>query len=128
MAHIVVVEDDTDLNDVLSYNLQRRGHDVKPTFDGEEALHELRKSPPDLVLLDLMLPRADGWEVCQGMANDASLARVPVVFFTALGAPEEYERARHIPNFAGYFVKPYATNDVLRHLDKLLTTQPPGKS
>ncbi|HEY3999999.1 MAG TPA: response regulator [Candidatus Xenobia bacterium] len=119
MARILVVEDDEDLKEVIGYNLKRRGHEVSFASDGEEALVKL-KTPPDLMLLDIMLPRLDGFEVCSRMSREPGTSAIPVIFFTARGSSEDFERARHMHNFAGYFTKPYATMDVLRHIDKVL--------
>lgn len=117
----MVVEDDEALNEVLQYNLNRAGYEVVPALDGLRAIEELEATPPDLVLLDIMLPGKDGWEICAYMAESPKLEDVPVVIFTAKSSREDYDRARQFPNFAGYFVKPYATGDVMRHVAKVLS-------
>ena len=121
MADIMVVEDDEQLNEVLCYNLTKAGYNVLPVFDGEEAVRRLESEAPDLLLLDIMLPRLDGWGVCQRISEMEGLKSLPVVIFTAKSAREDFDRARNFPNFAGYFVKPYATPDVMRHVEKILS-------
>lgn len=120
MARIMVVEDDEQLNEVLCYNLQKAGYEVSPITDGEVAVNELAGDAPDLLLLDIMLPSRSGWEVCEFISQQAHLAELPVVIFTARSSREDFDRARAFPNFSGYFVKPYATGDVMRHVAKLL--------
>lgn len=121
MADIMVVEDDEQLNEVLCYNLTKAGYQVHPVFDGEEAVQRLEQMAPDLLLLDIMLPGRTGWEVCQHISEREDLKSLPVVIFTAKSAREDFDRARKFPNFAGYFVKPYATPDVMRHVEKILS-------
>jgi two-component system phosphate regulon response regulator PhoB len=121
MADIMVVEDDEQLNEVLCYNLEKAGYQVSAVYDGEEAVRRLTEHKPDLLLLDIMLPGRSGWEVCQHISERDDLKELPVVIFTAKSAREDFDRARKFPNFAGYFVKPYATPDVMRHVEKILS-------
>lgn len=120
MAQIMVVEDDEQLNEVLCYNLEKAGYKVSPVLDGEQAVRMLLEEPPDLLLLDIMLPIRSGWEICEFISAEASLKDLPVVIFTAKSSRDDFDKARKFPNFAGYFVKPYATGDVMRHVAKLL--------
>jgi two-component system phosphate regulon response regulator PhoB len=117
--HVMVIEDDEELNEVIQYNLVRAGYRVTQGWNGREAMEAIRKDPPDVVLLDVMLPGADGWEVCQFLFDDTELRRIPIVIFTAKSAPEDFNQARKY-NLAGFFTKPYATGDVLRHIEKIL--------
>lgn len=116
---IMVVEDDEELNEILYYNLTQAGYVVTQARDGVDAMERAEAERPDLVLLDLMMPRADGWEVCRRFAADPDLRQTPIVVFTAKGAREDFDQARAF-NVAGYFVKPYATADVLKHVEKVL--------
>lgn len=120
--NITVVDDDEQLNDVLHYNLSREGYRVRQVFAGDEAIDAISEEPPDLVLLDVMLPGADGWEVCRHLTSSASLRGIPVIIFTAKSAREDFDTAREF-DVAGYFVKPYATADVLRHVAKVLAAR-----
>jgi len=118
---IMIVEDDEELNDLLQYNLRRVGYQTLPIWDGGEAIAALERQRPDLVLLDLMLPGADGLEVCHFMTADEDLKQIPIIVFTARGSREDFDKARQY-NVAGYFTKPYATPDVLRHVEKVLSS------
>ena len=116
---VLVVEDDNELSEVIQYNLTRAGYDVSVISDGSQAIQELPAAPPDLVLLDVMLPGVDGWEVCRFMQGSPALSQIPVIVFTAKSAREDFDKARMF-NLAGFFTKPYATTDVLRHVEKVL--------
>ena len=126
-ATIMIVEDDDELNDILQYNLTRAGYNVVQVWDGRAAIDAVRNSPPDLLLLDVMLPGADGWEVCRSLADSPELLRIPIIVFTAKSAPEDFDQARQF-NLAGFFTKPYATQDVLRHVSRVLGTVQNGSA
>ena len=124
---VMVVEDDEELNEVLSYNLTRAGYRVVQQHDGREAMEAMLREPPDLLLLDLMLPGADGWEICRFVAQTPELQQIPVVIHSARGAREDSERAREFINLAGYFTKPYMTADVIRHIQRILAGPDPSQ-
>ncbi len=84
-GHILVVEDEKDLQDLLRYNLTREGYTVTCTALGEQALRLAQDRMPDLILLDLMLPDLDGLEVCRAVKADPATARIPIVMLTAKG-------------------------------------------
>ena len=117
----MIIEDDEALNEILQYNLSRAGYTTAQVWDGLAAMEELKSNPPDLVLMDIMLPGADGWEVCRFMSASPELKSIPIVIFTAKSAREDFDQARQF-NLAGFFTKPYATADVLRHVQKVLAT------
>lgn len=116
---IMVVEDESELSEVLEYNLRRAGYHVVQATDGLQAMEKIRQEPPDLLLLDLMLPGADGWEVCRYLSQHAELRTLPIIIFTARSTREDFDQARQF-NLAGFFTKPYATADVVRHVEKVL--------
>ena len=119
MARIMVIEDDEELSDLLQYNLGRQGHEVVQYYDGREAMDAMTGEMPDLLLLDLMLPGADGLEVCRHVTSTQDLKHIPIIIFTAKGSREDFDQARQY-NVSGFFVKPYTTADVLRHVEKVL--------
>ena len=85
MSRILIIEDEPDIQTVLRFNLEKDGHHVLVASNGNDGLHELRRSTIDLVLLDLMLPDRDGLEVCRVIRADPSLAGIPVIMLTAKG-------------------------------------------
>ena len=117
---ILIVEDEEELNELLAYNLRKLGYDVDQSFDGNDAMALLGAGRPDLMLLDIMLPGQDGWSVCRAVEKDPGLQDLPIIIFTARGSREEFDLGHSFPNVRGYFVKPYATSDVLRHVERTL--------
>ncbi|MFC1552772.1 response regulator, partial [Candidatus Latescibacterota bacterium] len=82
---ILAVDDEEDLLELISYNLGNYGYKVDTVTTGEDALERVRISPPDIILLDLMLPGIDGLDVCRIVKNDAKTSHIPVIMITAKG-------------------------------------------
>ncbi|RKZ19505.1 DNA-binding response regulator [bacterium] len=87
--HILIVEDEEDIAELLEYNLQRQDYDARSVGTGEAGLDQTRESLPDLVILDLMLPGLSGLEVCRRLKRDPETARIPVIMLTAKGEEED---------------------------------------
>lgn len=83
--NILVVEDEEDILELVRYNLAKEGHHVTGVGSGEEALKAVRAEPPDLILLDLMLPGVDGLDVCKTLKGDPKTRSIPIVMLTAKG-------------------------------------------
>ncbi|MCE9615242.1 MAG: response regulator transcription factor [Lentisphaerae bacterium] len=83
--HILVVEDDEDILELITYNLRREGYTVTTAETGEDGLEKARVRPPQLVLLDLMLPKMDGLEVCRRLKEDEKTRAVPIIMVSAKG-------------------------------------------
>ena len=82
---ILIIEDERGLTDVLTYNLHREGYETVVAHDGQEGLRKAQTNPPDLILLDLMLPGMDGLEVCRQLRASKQTSRVPILMLTAKG-------------------------------------------
>ena len=80
---VLVVDDDKEIVRLVQAYLEQAGFQVLTAFDGETALHVLRRDRPDLAVLDLMLPDRDGWDITRIVRGDATLARVPIIMLTA---------------------------------------------
>src|SRR5690625_3264908 len=80
---VLIVDDEKDLLDLLSYNFQQDGYRVTTARDGVEALDLARETPPDLIVLDIMMPRMDGIEACRRIRSDAVLRKLPIIMLTA---------------------------------------------
>ncbi|MBW3624626.1 MAG: response regulator [Armatimonadetes bacterium] len=124
---IMVVEDDEELNEIIHYNLTRAGYEVIQAWDGLQAIEAIRQSAPGLIILDVMLPGVDGWEVCHSLQDSPELREIPIVFLTAKSAREDFDQARQF-NIAGFFTKPFTTVDVLRHVEKVLSAKNSAQS
>ncbi len=81
--HILVVDDEPDILELLTYNLQREGFETSVARDGLDALSAAEKSRPDLIILDIMMPRMDGIEACKRLREHALLRTVPIILLTA---------------------------------------------
>ncbi len=118
-ARIYVVEDEPDIADVLAYNLKREGYAVEVFDRGDTALEATRKQPPDLVVLDLMLPGLDGLEFARLVRRDGATARLPVVMLTAKG--EEVDRIVGFELGADdYIAKPFSPREVVLRVKAVL--------
>lgn len=119
MARILVVEDDPDIAALVVHKLRSAGHTVSLAGDGEAALTTMRAERPDLVVLDWMLPRANGIEVCEAVRADASLAGTRILMLTAKAQEADLERA-----FAAgadeYVPKPFSTRELVVRAEALL--------
>jgi two-component system phosphate regulon response regulator PhoB len=119
MASILVVEDESDLQQVLAYNLRQAGHDVLTAGSGEAALTLVRQRPPDLIVLDLMLPGMSGIEVCRVIKSDAATRQVAVLILTAKGA--EIDRVVGFELGADdYVVKPFSVRELALRIQAIL--------
>jgi len=101
---ILLAEDDRILRKAGETALRKRGYDVVAAVDGEEALAKAREDPPDLVLLDVMMPKVHGFDVLRGLKGDPRLRDIPVIMLTNLEQPSDMQRASDGGAF-GYLVK-----------------------
>ncbi len=116
MAKILIVDDEPNIREVVGLYLRRDGHDVVSAADGEEALDLFRRDDPDLVVLDLMLPKLNGLEVCRRMQAER---RVPLIMLTARG--EEEERIVGLSLGADdYVVKPFSPRELAARVTAVL--------
>ena len=119
---ITLVEDDPDIAEVLRYNLVKEGFQVDVFGRGDSALAGIRSLPPDLVLLDLMLPGLDGLEICRMLKREARTAAIPLVMLTAKG--EETDRIVGLELGADdYIPKPFSTREVVLRIKAILRRQ-----
>ena len=116
---ILVVDDDAELVELLSFNLKKAGFAIGTAFDGIEALKKARSIAPDLILLDLMLPELDGFAVCEILRRNAATASIPVIMLTALSG--ELGRLAGMDSGANdYVTKPFSPKQLVSKVDQLL--------
>jgi DNA-binding response OmpR family regulator len=119
MARILVAEDDPDIANLLAHYLQRAGFEADLVGSGRDVLPRLRKAPPDVLLLDIMLPGLDGLEVCRAARSDPHTAAIPIIMVTAKG--EESDRIVGLELGADdYITKPFSPNEVIARIRALL--------
>ncbi len=119
MSHILVVEDDIDIAALIAHYLEKSGHRVDRVTSGTDVLPHVRSSPPDLVILDLMLPGIDGLLVCQAMRADPTMTAIPIIMLTARG--EEADRVAGLELGADdYVTKPFSPKELSARVTALL--------
>src|SRR6266508_1995610 len=123
MSRVLVVEDDPDIADLIGHYLQKAGHTVETVASGTTALMRVKESPPEIILLDLMLPGMDGLLVCQSLRNDPATAAIPIIMLTARG--EEAERVTGLELGADdYVTKPFSPRELTARVAALLRRAP----
>ncbi|MDI3543615.1 MAG: two-component system, OmpR family, response regulator ResD [Candidatus Atribacteria bacterium] len=116
MASILVVEDEESVRELLRLYLEKEGFKVELAADGEEALDKMSRASPDLILLDLMLPKKDGWEVCREIRKTSY---VPIIMLTARG--EEFDKVLGLELGADdYIAKPFSPREVVARIKAVL--------
>ena len=116
---VLVVDDDKSIVKVLTAYLEQSGYQVLTAEDGETALHALRRERPDLVILDLMMPNLDGWEVTSIVRADKSLAATPIIMLTA--RVEDTDKIVGLELGADdYITKPFNAREVVARVNALL--------
>jgi phosphate regulon transcriptional regulator PhoB len=128
VKRVLLIEDDRDIVELVRYNLEREGFQVAAATDGVTGLAQVRKAPPDLLLLDLMLPRLSGLEICKEIRRDQSLNRLPILMLTARG--EEADRVVGLEMGADdYVTKPFSPRELGARVKALLRrTEPAGET
>jgi two-component system phosphate regulon response regulator PhoB len=120
--HILVVDDEPDLLELLRYNLAQHGYEVTCALSGEEALTLLDARPPDLVVLDVMLPGADGLEVCQAMKRETRTATIPIIILSARGEEADVVAGLEL-GADDYLTKPFSPRVLQARIKAVLRRQ-----
>ncbi|KAB2954511.1 response regulator transcription factor [Heliorestis acidaminivorans] len=119
MATILVVEDDSNILELVKFNLEKEGHIVNEAIDGESAIIKLQETLPDLVILDLMLPRLDGLEVCKKLRANTRSSNLPILMLTAKS--EEFDKVLGLEMGADdYMTKPFSPRELVARVKALL--------
>jgi phosphate regulon transcriptional regulator PhoB len=119
MKKILIVEDEKEIADLISYALKKENFDVTVALDGERALEKLREESFDLVILDLMLPKIQGLEICKIIRNNPKIQKTGIIIVTAKG--EEYDRIKGLEMGADdYITKPFSPRELLARIKAIL--------
>ncbi|HST97676.1 MAG TPA: response regulator [Geodermatophilus sp.] len=123
--HVLVVDDDPVVADLVAFRLQRLGLEVTVESDGESGLAAARRLRPDLVVLDWLMPRMDGLEVCRALRADAdpALARTPVLLLTAKSQDPDLERG-FAAGATDFIAKPFSTRELVSRVTAALPAVP----
>jgi DNA-binding response OmpR family regulator len=117
------VEDEPEMIDLMRLILGRRGFEVKGANGGAEGLKMAQESAPDLILLDLMMPEMDGWEVYQQLKADEKTRNIPVIVVTAKAQSIDRVLGLHIAKVDDYIAKPFSPQELLNSVEKVLQKQ-----
>ena len=117
---VVCIEDEPEMIDLVKLILGRKGFELIGAVGGREGLETVRKLKPDLVLLDLMMPDMDGWEVYQQMKADEELKTIPVIVVTAKAQSIDKVLGLHIAKVDDYVTKPFGPQELLQSVNKVL--------
>jgi CheY-like chemotaxis protein len=117
---ILCIEDEPEMIDLIRLILGRRGYDVLGAAGGMEGIQMVREQLPDLVLLDLMMPYMDGWQVYQQMKADESTRGIPVIVVTAKAQNIDKVLGVHIAKVDDYISKPFSPQDLLNSVERII--------
>ncbi len=116
---ILVIEDEKDLMEALALRLESNNYEVLKAYDGQEGLEKARKEKPDLIILDLMLPKMDGYKVCGLLKSDSRYSRIPIIIFTARALESDKKMGEDLGADA-YITKPFDTQTLLGKIRELI--------
>ncbi|MBN2386010.1 MAG: response regulator [Anaerolineales bacterium] len=117
---ILCIEDEAEMIDLIRLILSRRGYEVQGANGGLEGIEMIRQDKPDLVLLDLMMPDMDGWEVYQQMKADEATRHIPVIVVTAKAQSIDKVLGLHIAKVDDYIAKPFSPQELLASVEAVL--------
>ena len=116
---ILIADDDAFIRRPLEWILAQEGFTAETASDGDQCMEALRNSPPDLLILDVMMPGLDGFEICRRMKDDPKLRHIPVMLLSARGREHDRERGMAL-GAAEYMTKPYSPTDLMQRIRGLL--------
>jgi DNA-binding response OmpR family regulator len=122
---VLVVDDNPDVCELVAYKLQQTGFEVRRAKDGNAALREVAAQPPDLVLLDIMMPGTSGLEVLQRWRADDATATLPVILLTAKAQEKDVERGFEL-GADDYVVKPFSPRELVHRVTAVMSRRQPA--
>ncbi|MBI5951546.1 MAG: response regulator [Chloroflexi bacterium] len=119
MARILIAEDEPDIRELVAFTLRFAGHEVTATSNGEEALQQASQIVPDIIIMDVRMPKMTGYDACRAMKADAKLKDIPVVFLSAKGQDAEIQTGLDA-GAEEYLLKPFAPNQLSERVKTIL--------
>jgi CheY-like chemotaxis protein len=119
MAKILIAEDERDIRDLVAFTLRFAGHEVFAAMNGEEAVELAPRVKPDLVLMDVRMPRMTGYEACRALKADPVLKHIPVIFLSAKGQESEIQQGLDA-GAEEYLLKPFAPDQLTDRVKDIL--------
>lgn len=122
---ILVVDDEPNIVMSLEFLIKQAGYEVRVARDGEAALQAIEEQPPDLVLLDVMMPKRDGFDVCETIRANPAWKDIPIIMLTAKGRDVEREKGLALGADA-YITKPFSTREAMERIKQFLSEDETG--
>jgi DNA-binding response OmpR family regulator len=119
MARILIAEDERDIRDLITFTLKFAGHEVFAATNGEEAYNMAKQVLPDIVLMDVRMPKMTGYEACKAIKSDKSTENIPVVFLSAKGQETEVQTGLEV-GAVEYILKPFSPDQLTERVKTLL--------
>ena len=119
MAKILIVDDEVNLNQLIQTRLETDRHRVVTAYDGEEGLEKVKSEKPDLIILDVKMPKMNGFEVCRTLKNDDRYNKIPIILLSAMAQKDDFQAGEEVGADA-YIVKPYEPTILLAKIESLL--------
>jgi DNA-binding response OmpR family regulator len=121
---LLVVDDEPEINKLVARIFEKRGYRVNTAVDGAEALASVKRDRPDLIMLDLNLPKIDGWEVCRQLKSDPATKAIPIIMLTAAHANVDDAQIGLGLGADEYVAKPFVKAVLLHNVERLLGREP----
>jgi len=119
MPKILIAEDERDIRELITFTLRYAGHEVHQASNGEEALNLAKEVVPELILMDVRMPKMTGYEACRHMKADEKLKDIPVVFLSAKGQETEIQTGLEV-GATDYILKPFAPDQLIKRVSEIL--------
>jgi len=123
---ILCIEDEPEMIELIKVILEKKGFEVKGAVGGKEGLEKAKAEKPDLILLDLMMPEVDGWEVYRQLKSDEELKDIPVIVVTARAQSIDKILGLHIAKVDDYITKPFGPNELVESINRVLGIKKAG--
>jgi DNA-binding response OmpR family regulator len=119
MARILIAEDEPDIRELVAFTLRFAGHEVTATANGEEAVQQASQIIPDIIIMDVRMPKMTGYDACRAMKADRNLKDIPVVFLSAKGQDAEIQTGLDV-GAEEYLLKPFAPDQLAERVKAIL--------
>jgi DNA-binding response OmpR family regulator len=120
MARILIAEDEPDIRELVAFTLRFAGHEVTAASNGEEALQQAAQLIPDIIIMDVRMPKLTGYDACRAMKADVMLKDIPVVFLSAKGQDAEIQTGLDV-GAEEYLLKPFAPDQLAERVKAILS-------
>ncbi|MDP8969839.1 MAG: response regulator [Actinomycetota bacterium] len=122
---MLAVDDDHVIRGLLEVNLAMEGHEVVTAVDGRDALQKVQANPPELILLDVMMPNVNGWQVAEALKREEATRHIPIIFLSARAMEADVRKGLDL-GVESYVTKPFDPIDLMQLVNRLLAERSPG--